>query len=185
MKNIFYWLLTVLIGTIGFGLLSGEAAVYAYSPGIAEALINGNINEKIIAIQTLTTAGTANDHEVLRAMDQGALYVTGGTRLVIMTDTEARDAMSLEPIVPPPPDIEKVIINNRVRNALSMAIAFFDLSAPDAGVRLKAAKQLQEGGPDAFLPLIVHALSQEKDSKIKEILLLAQGGIEIKSPDAA
>ncbi len=166
-------------------MLSGEAAVYAYSPEIAEALITGNINQKIIAIQTLTTTGTANDHEVLRAMDQGALYVTGGARLVIMTDTEALDAMSLEPIVPSPSDLEKVTINNRVRNALSMAIAFFDLSAPDAGVRLEAAKQLQEGAPDAFLPLIVQALSQEKDSKIKEILLLAQGGIEIKSPDAA
>lgn len=185
MKNFFYWLLTVLIGTIGLGFAAGEAAVYAYSPDIAEALITGDINQKIIAIQTLSTTGTANDHEALRALDQGALYVTGGNRLVIMTDTEARDAMSLEPIVPTPSDIEKVTINNRVRNALSMALASFDLSAPDAVVRLEAAKQLQEGAPDAFLPLIVQAIAQEKDSKIKKTLLLAQGGIEIKSSDAA
>ncbi|HXN15716.1 MAG TPA: urea ABC transporter permease subunit UrtB, partial [Usitatibacter sp.] len=86
---------------------------------------------------------------------------------------------------PLPPNLEDVVVNNRLRHELDGALAALKLVSPERGARLAAAKELAGGADEAILPLVKKALAAERDPDIKPILERIAATMQLKSADKA
>ncbi len=171
---------------IAFVVLCTMGAIpsaHALDATVVEQLAASGSDAKIEAINKLVTAGDAAAIPLFKAMQGDELLLLGG-RLVIVTDSGAKDALTGEAVHAPSDQLESIIVNNRVRGALDAAVAALRLTAPDRETRLAAATEVAADPSGEMLPLIKRALERERDSKIKVLLALAVAAVEIKSPDA-
>ena len=106
---------------------------------------------------------------ILQSFLAGEVQVAG-EQVLLIKDGTATDLATGGKVDPIPESLDDVIINNRVRRELTLAIATLKLTAPDRSVRLDAAKALQSGADEDTLPAIDLALSKEADPEIKSLL---------------
>ncbi len=160
-------------------LLTGRA--WALDAESLNALASGETNEKIAVIEQLVNAGDAAALPVLEALSAGTLYTTESEAVVIVTPAVVLDALTGKPAAVAP--LEKISINNRLRQRLNTAIAALRLAAPDRALRLAAVRELQKNAGDALLPLIERRLQQEEDAEIKSLLLNVQANLRLRAPE--
>src|SRR5262245_49251202 len=96
----------------------------------------GESDEKIQAIAALVAEGDPRGAAVLQALAEGELQ-TAGKRVLIVKGAAATDAVTGEKVAPPP-GLEEVVANNRLRSAVQGALAALNLVSPDRAVRLAA-----------------------------------------------
>ncbi len=160
-------------------LLTGTA--WALDAGSLNTLASGETNAKIAVIEQLVNAGDAAALPVLEALSAGTLYTTESEAVVIVTPAAVLDALTGKPATAAP--LEKISINNRLRQRLNTAIASLRLAAPERALRLAAARELQKNAGDALLPLIERRLQQEEDAEIKSLLLNVQASLRLRAPE--
>ncbi len=160
-------------------LLTGK--VWALDAASLNTLATGEANKKIALVEQLVNAGDAAALPVLEALSAGTLYTTEGEAIVIVTPAAVLDALTGKPASVAP--LEKISINNRLRQHLNTAIAALRLVAPERALRLAAAMELQKNAGDALLPLIERRLQQEEDAEIKSLLLNVQAGLRLRAPE--
>jgi urea transport system permease protein len=145
-------------------------AAAALDAGAVRRLASDASDEKIAAVQELGASAEPAAARVLRALAAGALQVAGD-RIGIADGDDVVDAVSGEAVKPPPADADPIVVNNRVRRALTAAIARSRLFDPDRAVRLGAVQELAAGGADpALAPLLARALAKETDQGIRSML---------------
>ena len=88
-----------------------------------------------------------------------------------------------QPPAPHPPNLDTVVINNRIRGELGAALAALRLGSTDRAERLAAAKELQGSDNEDALPIIERAMAKEADPEIKGILALAGASLALKSSE--
>lgn len=162
-------------------LLTGK--VWALDAASLNTLATGEANKKIAVVEQLVNAGDASALPVLEALSAGTLYTTEDEAVVIVTSAAVLDALTGKLISPAPAALEKISINNRLRQHLNTAIAALRLAAPDRTLRLAAATELQKNTGDALLPLIERRLQQEEDAEIKSLLLNVQANLRLRAPE--
>lgn len=170
-------LFLALFGVVRLGLAIDAATV--------QGLALDDTSSKLERLEALALSADPGAIPVLEALLEGNLFLVDAERPVIVTEAVTLDALTLKAIQPAPHNIEKVSINNRVRRQLETTIAALKLVSPDAGVRLKAAQQLAGQAEPEMLPLIERALNAERDQQVRDVLLFAQGSVNIKSADPA
>lgn len=170
-------LFLALFGVVRLGLAIDAATV--------QGLALDDTSSKLERLEALALSADPGAIPVLEALLEGNLFLVDAERPVIVTDAVTLDALTLKAIQPAPHNIEKVSINNRVRRQLETTIAALKLASPNAGVRLKAAQQLAGQAEPEMLPLIERALNAERDQQVRDVLLFAQGSVNIKSADPA
>src|SRR2546428_13966608 len=85
----------------------------------------------------------------------------------------------------PRDDLEKVVINNRLRRTLEGALVVLSLSAPGREERLDAVRALQRAPDPDVLPAVEAALTKEKDKEVREALVTTEAMLALSAPQAA
>jgi urea transport system permease protein len=113
----------------------------------------------------------------LRTDDAGGLFIESdaGNSFV--------DALSGRAAEPDPKALRTPSINNRVRRSLNPAIAQLQLRSPDRAVRLVAAEALRQRVSANAATLIRSVLEDEKDSGVRDALLVAVAKIDLSGDD--
>ncbi len=150
----------------------GGVSYAALDESTVKQLAAEESEEKIAAIQKLAQVADPATVKVLKALNEDALYVSGG-RVLIVYDEKATDAATGELLASLPEDAEGISINNRIRAALANALAGLRLFDAHSQVRLAAARELQNNVDPLMAPLLLRALEKESDQKIKPLLALA------------
>jgi len=166
-----------------FWLLAHPACA-AFDPALVKQLADEDSDIKIAAIQKLGASADPAAGKLLRAMLDDALLVSGET-IFLFDGEQALNALNGEVIEPAPENYEAIIVNNRIRAALSNALAALKLFDADRGVRLAAARELQSHAGLEVAPLLARALASESDAEIKALLRQAHAQANLGNPDAA
>jgi len=171
------------LAIVGLWLFLLAPAAHALDPNLAKQLAAEDSDAKLEAINSIAASGDAAAIPLLKAMQDDALQLFG-ERLVIVTGSSAKDALTGEAVDAPAEKLTAIVVNNRVRGVLDAALAALKLVSPQREERLAAAKIVASDPDSAMLPLIKTALVKESDAELKTLLELAQALIEIKSEDA-
>ncbi|MSQ64348.1 MAG: urea ABC transporter permease subunit UrtB [Betaproteobacteria bacterium] len=140
-------------------LFFAAAPVLAIDKGAVEKLASGDNDEKIVAIAALLAEGDPEAAAVLAKFAEGEVVVEG--------------------------KVVEVVVNNRLRSAVTDALAALGLLSPERATRLEAAKALAGGADAVMLPLVKKALEKETDADIKPLLELTAASMEMKGGDKA
>jgi urea transport system permease protein len=166
-------------------LLIAATSATALPPEVVHDLAFGEGDDRAKAIASLVTSGDAAAVPLLQAMIDGDVQTAGDKTVLIVKGDKAIDAVTGRDVTPLPGNRDDIVVNNRLRKTLGTAIAAFNLSSPDRGARLAAAKELQSNADDDALPAIAAALAKESDPEIKGLLALTQASVQLASSDRA
>ena len=164
-------------------LLSAVLLASALDAGALEKIARGSQAERTGAISALAAAGDAQAASVLRALLEGRLYAGPEGPILIESGDALRDALTGAPAARRE-DLEKVVINNRLRATLERALAALSLSAPAQADRLEAARALQQAPDPDLLPSVEAALRTEEDKEVREALLTTRAMLALSAPEA-
>src|SRR5690606_28341843 len=180
------------------GLTVALALALAPAATIAQARDTATLDSALLApltsddssdkLRVITGLGEIPDPRaarILEALNSGRLYAGAlGQLFIADANGGASDALTGEP-TGLPADASGIIVNNRMRRAIADALALSQLVAAEPGVRLVAARRLQQGGDVSALPLIDRVLAQETDAEVAAALEIAGASLRLKSEDPA
>ena len=145
---------------------------------------------------TKTDAATAvaatrhpNARAVLTAMLEGNLhfrtadqrvFIVQGDDPLTLTDPLTMQAAGSGATA----DFTKITTNNRLRKTLKGLIAGFDLSDPDAGVRLAAVNEMMRSLDEDSIVILRARVDDEKDDKVKDAIDTGLALADLDSDDA-
>lgn len=159
--------------------------------GLAMALIDADFDTRLVIAQRLAASNDPRALPLLSALVDGRLNSTGDTppRLVSVTegdDPDAVDALNADALGKASAlTLDSIPVNNSLRGELRNLIAQLQLTSPDAGLRLLAAKQLISAEPSAeMIPLLSARLKSETDSDVKDALATVLAMADASSDDA-
>jgi urea transport system permease protein len=152
---------------------------------VIKDLVFGEGDAKIKAINTLVGSGESRALPFLQSLLDGEVQTSGEDLVLVVKGETAVDAITGNTVAPLPEARDDVVVNNRLRRELTTAIAALKLSSQDRGVRLAAAKDLQNNSEEAALPAIDAALAKEADPEVRGLLTLTKASIELRSGDKA
>lgn len=104
-------------------------------------------------------------------------------RVLIVRGSDSRDAVTGETIEPI--GAKSVRVNNRFRREIKTALAGLKLASVDADVRLDAVNQLAAFKSKRSNELLVIALANEQDERVKARLALAQARVGVTDQNVA
>jgi len=161
----------------------------ALTPELTRDLALGDNDAKLRAIGTIVETRDQDGAKLLQALLDGEVQTIGDNQIVRTTTVDSKttvtDLLTRQVLPSPPDNRDDVVINNRVRKAIGVALAALRLASPERAVRLAAAKELQAGSDEDTLPAINTALAKESDPEIKELLGLTAASIQLGSNDKA
>jgi len=180
-----------LVGQLAFALVLAAACSVSFfaagamalpAPAIKD-LAFGESDEKIQAIGTLVNSGDSAALSFLQSLLDGEVQTSGEDIVLVVKGDTAVDAYTGKVVTPLPETLDDVIVNNRMRQELTTAIAALTLASPDRAIRLAAAKVLQNNSSETVLPAIDAALAKEADSEVKGLLALTKASIDLRGGD--
>jgi urea transport system permease protein len=172
------WLRTMLIALLSLP----AAAVGALDPALLAGLASEETSDKVEAIDAIAATGDAQALAVLEALRDGLLKVSDKGQIVIAERGRVTDAATGAAVDPPPEELDKITINNRIRGQVESALAGLRIFSKDAKVRLEAAKGIEPS--QATLPLLTKALDAETVPQIRDVLREALAVARLQSADA-
>ena len=143
-KAIAAWLTLACAVSTGFLSARSDAAEPAAFESAVAALATSNFKEKEKGVIALGQIHHPNTRAVLAAMLGGNLYYRRDDKHVFVVEaTDAALALIEPSTMKPegagdPADFSKITTNNQLRKVLKSTLAGFDLTNPDASVRLAA-----------------------------------------------
>jgi len=155
----------------------------ALTPGEAKAMVSGESDARIEAMNKAVTQADDATAAFLQALSQDAVKVAGEQIYIV------RDGQGVDPVTGMasslPANAEDVMLNNRLRGELDSALAALKLFSKDDKVRSAAILQMQSDADDSKLPLIERALATETNPELKNQLALVRAAALLSSPDQA
>lgn len=91
----------------------------------------------------------------------------------------------LDSTAQPAGSTKKLFMNNRLRVLIATTLAAHQLVSGNVGVRLAAARELQNEAQADQLPLLSRRLAAEKDADVRAVLAQAVAGLQLSNPAAA
>ncbi|WP_345063691.1 urea ABC transporter permease subunit UrtB [Acidovorax lacteus] len=164
-------------------LLCAAVQAHALTAEAARAMVTGDTDERIAALQAAVAQPSEATAVFLRALADDAVKVAG-ERVIVLQDGKGRDPVTGAEVAVPD-DAEDVISNNRLRGEIDTALAALQLFGTDEKARLAAAQALMKEPDLARLPLLERALTSETSARVKEQLALARSAALLGSDDVA
>jgi len=152
-----------------------QSADEAFTAKLGE-LRDASFADKETTANALVETRNARVHDVLTALLEDRLYVRTSDGRVFITKAADDNAASLELVEPltlhnagssPRDALDKIGTNNRLRRALRIALARFDLSSPDAAVRLAAVTEILRSIDESTAALLKDRAGVETDRRVK------------------
>ena len=167
-----------------------EAAHAGDLDSLVGQLASDDFDAKIAAIRALGALGDGRAVPVLRALADGALYVTAEKKLVVAEpsgDTNKLfDPLTHAPLGAATDDaLDKVRVNNRMRGEIDAALGSLTLFSPRAADRLAAAEEALKHPLAERRAGLAKAYAAESDAEVKAALGLALAAAELRSGDKA
>jgi urea transport system permease protein len=139
---------------------------------LVAALGSDNFVEKEKAVVALGNLGDGRAVPILTGLASNRLLKTADGRFVLVTSkdgkTEFVDAASGEPIAGiSQADLQRILVNNRLRGALETAIGQLSLYSPDPVARLAAADDAFKHSSGQSAALLERALASEQDPAVR------------------
>jgi urea transport system permease protein len=139
---------------------------------LVAALGSDNFVEKEKAVVALGNLGDGRAVPILTGLASNRLLKTADGRVVLVTSkdgkTEFVDAASGEPIAGiSQADLQRILVNNRLRGALETAIGQLSLYSPDPVARLAAADDAFKHSSGQSAVLLERALAFEQDPAVR------------------
>ena len=147
----------------------------AYLARLGE-LRDGDFADKERIATALIESRHARTHDVLTALLNDRLYVRTADKRVFITKSADETATSLDLVDPltlkdagqsPRDALDKIGTNNRLRRALRIAVARFDLASPDAAVRLAAVSEMLRSLDESGVAMLRERARVETDARVK------------------
>ena len=172
------------LGLAGAFLALASPLALALTQPQAHAIVQGETDERIRALNEAVAAGEAGLREFLKALEAGEVRATASQTFVVQGErvllAGANTAATL------PADAQDVMVNNRLRGAMASALSGLDLLAPEREARAAAIQALSAAGVEASqLPLIDKALAKETDPALREALERMKAVAQIAAADPA
>ncbi|MEQ1660304.1 MAG: urea ABC transporter permease subunit UrtB, partial [Hylemonella sp.] len=157
------------------------APAQALTPAEAQAIVIGETDGRITALQQAVLNPDERKAALLQALADDAVKVAGG-KVYIVRDDKASDPATGEAVALPD-DAEDVINNNRMRGEIDTALAVLKLFSPDIKLRGDAARAMLKEPDAGRLPLLDKALAGEQDEHVRAVLALARAAVLLASED--
>ena len=162
--------------------LTGAAAVPdgGITPQQLQQLGERNLRVVEASVVEIAATGSPAALEILIALQDGRLYQRSADGAVLVANRVAGTWLYSDPVagaVGEPlaeGDVAQIRVSNRIRRALSAAIASLSLGADDPAVRLRAARQFVESPDVGLIEPIEQALASEPDARVRDALALAR-----------
>ena len=165
--------------SLGAALLSAQA--FALTPEQARALVGGEVESRVTALNAALPSADAKTVALIQAMADDAVKFDASA-VFVMKDAKAFDPVSGAEVALPA-SAEDLINNNQMRSELDAALASIKLFAPDASVRAVAIRTLSAEPDEAKLPLIEKAYAAEAVASVKDALAHLRAAMLIGSTE--
>ena len=180
LKLIAAWLtLAVAVLALLMGMRVDAAESDAGFEAALGALTTSNFKEKEQAALALGQVRHANTRAVLAAMLEGNLYYRKEDKHVFIVQPQDEKLALIEPATmksagtADSESFSKITTNNQLRKVLKSALASFDLSSPEASVRLAAVAEMQRSPDEDGLAILRKRETIETDSDVKTAISAA------------
>jgi urea transport system permease protein len=168
-------LLAILASSTFLAGAFAQTADEAFLARLGELRDAGFADKERIASE-LIDSRHARVHDALTALLDDRLYVRTSDLRVFITKPAVEDAQALDLLDPltlapagssPRDSLDRIGTNNRLRKALRVAVARFDLSNPDASMRLSAVTELLRSLDEASVALLRERAAVETDRRVR------------------
>lgn len=165
----------------------------AWAGEFEEKLIDLNASSfpaKVKAIEAMVEISDERILPTLKAMQDGDLYVLADGSVVIAKKAEdgyqAQDVLSGQNIgLVSKRDVDKIRINNRVRRALTSAVAVLELNSEQEPLRFQSAKNLQKKPEPELRDFLLRRLEKESSKRVLATVEVVLALIDIHSDNSA
>ena len=177
------WLkwLVMLTFSIPFQLAFAQVTV---NPEITKGLTSFNSSAILASVEQLGQSGSPYAEEVLLAMASGQVKVNDQGQIFLEkldgSFVNLTDGASVSNL---PENVKKIRLNNRLRLAITNALAYSQFFSENDETRLLAVKALQTNIDIERLPLLIKARSQEVNADIALALDLSIASANLQSKD--
>jgi urea transport system permease protein len=177
------WLkwLVMLTFSIPFQLAFAQVTV---NPEITKGLTSFNSSAILASVEQLGQSGSPYAEEVLLAMASGQVKVNDQGQIFLEklhgSFVNLTDGASVSNL---PENVKKIRLNNRLRLAITNALAYSQVFSENDETRLLAVKALQTNIDIERLPLLIKARSQEVNADIALALDLSIASANLQSKD--
>jgi urea transport system permease protein len=176
-----YLLAAVLI------LLSVACAAAQDASTLINALAMGSFKEREAAVSALVSSGSPAIVPVLQALTDGTLFARKSDHKVFIA-TASGDVFKLVDAVSNADagqaakgELEKIKVNNALREIISNAMSGLTLFSKDVKVRKDAALAVLKSGDTTVLPALEKAIAAENDQSVLDIMKNAEAAATLKS----
>jgi urea transport system permease protein len=179
-------LLLALLALVASPSLAGAASLEE----LVQQLGSDDFDTKIQAVEALGAAGDPRAVSVLKALSDGALYTTAENKPVI-GEVAAGGYKIFDPIdrsalgEAADDALDKVRVNNRLRNAIDAALGNLTLFSDDPALRFGAAQEALKHTPEDGGAALEKALAAEKVRYVRDALALALNAARLRGHDRA
>jgi urea transport system permease protein len=156
-----------------------------------DELATTNFKAKEQAVEALAQVQHRNVRAVLGALLDGTLYYRKEDKRIFMVKAEEATFALTDPLTMQEggagdaADFSKITTNNRLRKVLKSALASFDLSNPDASVRLVAVNEMLRTLDEDSIEVLRTRQEKESDSDVRSAIATAIALADLNSEDAA
>lgn len=170
----------VLIRILSLCCLALPLSAQAGQPSDLVAADNGTRAE---LIEQWAANPTPELLTLLQALQDGKLLGDTNGKAYLQTDAGVVDAETGQPVKVDAGTLDAVPLNNRVRNALDVALSATKISASDLATRKAAVQTLQDAANPALLPLVEKQLAAETHAGLKNQLGLLVANMRLAHAD--
>jgi urea transport system permease protein len=171
---------------------AGAPAVSSNLPALLAALPTADYAAKQDLIKQMVESHDPRVRAVLTALLDGHLYTRASDSRIFITQAEG-EAGTLQITDPltaeragavPSESLSKIGVNNQLRKALRVALAQFDLSGPDEGVRLNAVREMLRAVDAESIAVLRARLRQESSAAVKREIRFGLALADLDSAEA-
>jgi urea transport system permease protein len=154
---------------------------------LVDALGQGGFDGAEKAIAALAATGDPAVLPILEALAAGELNVRKADKRVVRVREEGGADVAVDPLtgeVLGPVgrrDTDRLRVNNRLRSAISAAVAGLSLHSPDPAVRRTSAEAMFRAADPAMVPALATAATEEQDARIRALLEQALAASVLRS----
>jgi urea transport system permease protein len=158
---------------------------------LLKQLPTASFSDKKDLIRQLADLHDARVRGVLTALLEGNLYDRSSDDRVFMAQLDGDRVKLTDPLTEgaagsaSPEELSRITVNNSLRKELRVALAQFDLTSPNAGVRLGAVREMLRAMDEETIGLLRAHLPQESDGRVKREIRDALALSDLDNSDAA
>jgi len=160
------------LATISLATAQGSSETQGLTE-LLQQLPSAGFSDKQALISQLAQYHDPRVRPILTGLLEGNLYSRTSDGRVFLTEADGGNFKLTDPVTgapagaAPSDEFSKVTVNNSLRKALRVSLAQYDLTSPDAHVRLAAVREMLRGVDEEIVGVLRAHLPQESNAGVK------------------